>query len=221
MAFSPTMTTGEREQATGGAVDVRIAAAERLTFFADAVIAIAITLLALDLPKPEGSTNAALLHSVYEQRAGYMAFVISFLVIAAHWRGHHWIFRFVTHLDGRLTGFTIGWLFMQVITPFATNVITGDGAFQARFCFYALVQLAGFILFAMMVRQIQVHRLYRADMPTVEFRRIYMRTVAIGSGFLVSIPVSFFTGYSYLCWIVVPVAISVVRHRVMRRAAAN
>ena len=33
-----------------------------------------------------------------------MAFLISFLVIAAHWNGHHVIFRYVTSLGGGLGG---------------------------------------------------------------------------------------------------------------------
>ena len=52
----------------------RAVAAERLTFFSDAVIAIAITLLALELPVPSGETNHDLLHSVGELRAEYIAF---------------------------------------------------------------------------------------------------------------------------------------------------
>ena len=120
------MTTLDRPESEGE-LEVRAIAAERLTFFADAVIAIAVTLLALDLPVPAGDTNSAMLHSAFDHRDGYLAFCISFLVIASHWRGHHSVFRYVTHLDGRLTGLTIGWLFLQVVTPFATRVITGNG----------------------------------------------------------------------------------------------
>jgi hypothetical protein len=70
-------------------------AAERLTFFSDAVVAIAITLLAIDLPVPEGSTLHGFWMSVRNDDGHYAAFLISFLVIAAAWFDHHDLFRYV------------------------------------------------------------------------------------------------------------------------------
>lgn len=196
-------------------LEVRAIAAERLTFFADAVIAIAITLLALDLPLPQGTTNAAMLHALRVNEDAYLAFVISFMVIAAHWRGHHRVFRYVTHLDGRLTGLTMTWLFMQVIVPFATRVLTGDGAFQARFGFYAVVQIASFVPFALMVREIKRNHLYRANTPPTMFSSTYVRMIGIGAGFALSIPVSLFTHYAYICWIVAPVLTGFIWRQVL------
>ncbi|MEC3979770.1 TMEM175 family protein [Amycolatopsis sp. H20-H5] len=92
---------------TPGALEVRAVAAERLTFFGDAVIAIALTLLALELPLPEGATNGELLHSALEHRWEYIAFLVSFLVIGAHWSGHHRVFRYVTSLGGKLGTLTL------------------------------------------------------------------------------------------------------------------
>jgi hypothetical protein len=57
-------------------------AMERLTFFSDAVVAIAITLLALDLPVPEGDTFSVFWSSVHRNAGHYAAFLISFFVIA-------------------------------------------------------------------------------------------------------------------------------------------
>jgi len=77
-------------------------AVDRLTFFSDAVVAIAITLLAIDLPVPRGLTVATFWTSVRENSGSYFAFVISFLVIAGAWSHHHDIFRSATKLDSRL-----------------------------------------------------------------------------------------------------------------------
>jgi uncharacterized membrane protein len=201
-------------------LEIRAAAAERLTFFADAVVAIAITLLALDLPVPGGGTNAEMLRSVGGQplRDQYLAFLISFLVIAAHWSGHHRVFRYVTKLGGRLTRLTIYWLLMQVVTPFATRVLTGDGAFQVRFDFYAGVQAVAGLLFLLMLRDIRRHRLTRAETPPGMLADASLRTVTIAAAFLVSIPLSFVTEWAYACWAVIPVAESLVRRLVHRRA---
>ena len=188
---------------------VRAIAAERLTFFSDAVIAIALTLLALNLTLPAGTTNAEMLRSFLANREEYLAFVVSFLVIAAHWRAHHLIFRYVTHLDGHLVGFTLAWLFAQVILPFATRVITGNGAFQFRFGFYAVVEILAFVCFLLMVHEIQRKHLYRDNVPPHMFRHTYLRLIGFAAGFAVSIPVSFFTGLSYLCWIAGPVVFRV------------
>ncbi|PWU46057.1 DUF1211 domain-containing protein [Micromonospora globispora] len=200
--------------------DVRMVAAERLTFFADAVIAIAITLLALELPMPAGTTNAELLHSVAEHRGEYIAFVISFVVIGAHWDGHHRVFRYVTSLGGRLSRLSMYWLLMQVVTPFATKVLTGDGAFQVRFGFYAAVQAAAGLLFLLMVREIRRNHLYRLGTPPGMFTNAIVRTGVLAGAFLVSIPMSFFTAYSYLCWIAMPVVTAIVM-RILRRRAAS
>jgi uncharacterized membrane protein len=190
--------------------EVRAIAAERLTFFADAVIAIAITLLALELPRPEGSSNAQVLHSAYEHRWEYLAFLISFLVVGGHWSGHHRVFRYVTALDGRLAGLTMYWLLMQVLTPFATKVLTGDGAFEVRFICYASIQALSGVLFLLMVREVRRHHLYRPDTPSQLFSSSNLRTGALTLGFLVSIPLAFvIRRYSYWCWFVIPFTVQI------------
>jgi uncharacterized membrane protein len=201
-------------------VEVRAIAAERLTFFADAVIAIAITLLALELPRPAGDTNAKVLHSAWEYRDEYIAFLISFLVVGAHWGGHHRVFRYVTSLDGRLASYSMYWLLMQVLTPFATKVLTGDGAFETRFIFYASVQAAAGLLFLLMVREIYRHRLYRPDTPPQMFTRAVWRTGVMAVAFLVSIPIAFLTHWAYLCWVAFPLVLPVtirIRQRIRER----
>jgi hypothetical protein len=52
---------------------------------------------------------------------------------------------------------------MQVITPFATRVLIGEGGFQVRFIFYALVQANAALTFMLMVRELRRHDLLRAE----------------------------------------------------------
>jgi uncharacterized membrane protein len=196
-------------------------AAERLIFFADAVVAIAITLLALDLRLPDKptKTNADVLDQLWDTRETYIAFLISFYVIAVYWSNHHKLFRYVTRLGGRLVLFSMGWLLMLVMTPFATRVLAGDGGFQVRFGLYAGVQGLALIFYVLMVVEIQRNKLYRPDMPREIFGNAYFGSGAMAVAFLASIPVALYTNYAYDVWIAVPVLTGVVRRLFQRRAA--
>jgi uncharacterized membrane protein len=211
------MTSISQPRTEAAGAEAADPAAERLTFFVDAVIAIAITLLALELPVPEGATNRELLDAFGEHKSEYIAFFISFAVIGAHWRGHHRVFRYVTGLGGLLAPLTMLWLLTQVLTPFATRVLAGDGAFQVRFVWYASVQCVAAIVFILMIWQIQRHRLHTATTPPGYFTNALARTAVLAGAFLVSIPISFVTNYAYLCWVAMPVVMMIVGRRLRRR----
>lgn len=212
------MSTATSDEDTAGS-EARGIAAERLTFFSDAVVAIAITLLSLELPLPEGATSAELLRSLGDHQNEYISFLISFAVIGGHWRAHHRLFHYVTTLGGGLLQLSFAWLLMQVITPFATKVIAEEGGFEFRFVFYALVQVVALALFLLMTRQIQRHHLYREDTPPELFGGIHRGVGTMALAFAVSIPVAFFTHWAYACWIVIPL-VGHLLFRFRRRAAA-
>jgi len=121
-------------------------AVERLTIFSDAVVAIAITLLALDLPVPERDTVSAFWSSLRRNHGHYAAFLISFVVIAAAWGNHHDVFRYAKRFDPRLRTFNMAWLLTIVLVPVATRMLTAIGhpaldVHALRFGFYALLQV--------------------------------------------------------------------------------
>ncbi|WP_020670143.1 TMEM175 family protein [Amycolatopsis nigrescens] len=200
--------------------EARAVAAERLTMFIDAAIAIALTLLALDLPVPAGDTADAMLSSVLAHGKEYLAFALSFVVIAAHWRAHHEIFQYVHSLSGRLTSLTLAWLFIQVLMPFATRVITADGDFPPRFSLYAIVQVLASATFALIIREIRREHLYRTDVPPRVFAESLVRSICLAAVFGMSIPVAFLTTSTgaYLCWLAAPLVLAVAR-RIQGRAA--
>ncbi|MER8234104.1 TMEM175 family protein [Streptomyces sp. NPDC094049] len=216
------MTTHTGHQPDDGTDAAGARAADRLTAFVDAAVAIALTLLALDLPVPSGDTTGAMLGSVADHSTEYLAFGISFVVIAAHWRAHHEIFRYVRTLDSRLTSLTLVWLFMQILMPFATRVLTSDSAFPPRFSLYALVQVLASTTFALIIREIRRAHLYRADAPPRVFAESLVRSVCLASVFGVSIPLAFLLRGpgAYLCWLAAPIVLGVAQ-RVQRRASAR
>ena len=113
---------------------------DRLIFFSDAVFAIAITLLALEirLPAIDGSvSNAALLHSLLSIWPEYLGFAVSFLVIGALWIGHHRKFLLIQRYDRRLLFLNLLLLMSIAFIPFPTSVISEYGNLTAT-VFYAL-----------------------------------------------------------------------------------
>ena len=200
-------------------------AAERLNLFSDAVVAIAITLLAIELPVPEGTTVPTFWASVRHDAGHYAAFLISFFVIAAAWRDHHDIFRYVRRVDSRLLTLNIGWLLMIVLNPFATRLLTAPGhpdlqTHALRFGFYALLQvLVSALMFAMVARMLS--RGLAPGIPRRVVTDIAGQSFSLMLAFGLSIPVFFLTTYAWVLWIVVPLLVSRWRHLRRRRRAAS
>jgi len=62
----------------------------RLVFFSDAVFAIAVTLLVLDIDPPSDTRH--LLHGLVALWPSYMAYAMTFLLIGQVWANHHVMF---------------------------------------------------------------------------------------------------------------------------------
>jgi uncharacterized membrane protein len=184
---------------------------ERTTLFTDAVVAIAITLLALDLPVPHGQTNGELWRSATEAGPEYRSFLISFAVIWVHWAAHRQTFRAVRGLDRFLSTLNGLWLLMVVLAPFAMKVLAGNGAFQLRFGFYALLQTLASGMLALMAWHVRRAGLHHEDTAPGRLAGTVARTGAVAACFAVSIPVALAGQWAYLCWIAAPLAAILVR----------
>jgi uncharacterized membrane protein len=184
---------------------VDVAAAERLTFFSDAVVAIAITLLAIDLPVPSGATSEEFIASLREGWFEYLAFLISFVAIANHWGAHHRVFRYVHRADAPVVGLNLFWLLMVVITPFLTRIVTeGDVGF-VQFAMYAVAQAVQMSTFAAMIVVLNRRGWLAPDAPRSLTVRGWARSLVGASGFLISLPCFLVVGsWAFAVWALVP-----------------
>ena len=143
-------------------------ATDRLVAFSDAVVAIAITLLALDLPVPTGTTMSSFLSSVRHSTDEYVAFLISFVVIAAAWRRYHGVFRYIERIDAHVRNYNVLWLMTIILNPFATRVLTAQGQSAAgpralQFGFYALLQVLSSAALLLTVHHVAAHDLQAVE----------------------------------------------------------
>jgi uncharacterized membrane protein len=101
---------------------------ERLILFTDAVFAIAITLLIIEIKVPElheVHSEGEVLHSLLQLIPKLMGFFVAFFVIAIYWVAHHRIFRFVYQYDNKLIWLNIFFLLSIVLMPF-TSAFQGE-----------------------------------------------------------------------------------------------
>ncbi len=101
--------------------------AERLVFFTDAVVAIALTLLILPLVDlvPEASRSGLDLgHLLRDNLSELGSFLLSFVVIFRFWWAHHQLFRHVSGLNPSLVRWNLVWLLSIVFLPWPTAIIT-------------------------------------------------------------------------------------------------
>lgn len=99
---------------------------ERIVFFSDAVFAIAITLLIIEIKVPVLSGHTTSEHSFLEAFSllvpKLLGFVLSFFIIGLYWSLHHRMFGYVTNYSGKLVWLNLFFLFSIVLMPFSSAV---------------------------------------------------------------------------------------------------
>jgi uncharacterized membrane protein len=93
----------------------------RVEAFSDGVLAIAITLLVLDLRVPD--VEHGLAPALLDLWPNYAAYVVSFLVIGIMWVNHHAIFGLVARVDRPLLFINLALLLCIAAVPFPTALL--------------------------------------------------------------------------------------------------
>jgi uncharacterized membrane protein len=167
---------------------------ERLIFFSDAVFAIAITLLALDIRLPAGGespSNAQLLAQLLGLWPKYLAYVVSFLAIGTFWIGHHRRFKFIRRCDRGLLALNLLFLMVVAFIPFPTSVISESGNRTATI-FYALTMILGGLMLAALWWYASWHnRLTDPGLDARQVRRQFVPMLLTVALFVLSIGLAF------------------------------
>jgi uncharacterized membrane protein len=178
---------------------------ERLVFFSDAVFAIAITLLVLDLKLQTGPQGQILFDRLVPKLIG---FVISFSVTAFYWLAHHRLFKTLRAEDPWLRAVNLVFLACVVFLAFPSSVVSEYVAVPWAVIFYALsVATTGLMLAALVL----VSRRPTLMMPGETkggTLRLFLRSLGTPMVFII-------TGFiapryplqAMLCWMTVPLAI--------------
>ena len=124
----------------------------RLEAFSDGVLAIAITLLVIEIHPPEIGEGETLAHALWAQWPSYLAYLVSFLTIGVIWLNHHRVFEQVARVDGPLLLLNLNLLLWTGLIPFPTAVVAehlrgGGEAAQTAAALYCGVLLGTSLAF--------------------------------------------------------------------------
>ena len=123
--------------------------------FADAVVAIAITLLVLplvDIPGQAASSSVAEIWANYG--AQFAMFVLSFVIIARLWLSHHNMGERLARGDPWILGTTLVWLLTVVFLPFPTELLGELGNTRAVSAVYIATLLINVTCLALQGRHL-------------------------------------------------------------------
>jgi uncharacterized membrane protein len=99
----------------------------RVLALSDGVFAIVITLLVLELHVPDLASGETLEDALWEVWPSFVAFTISFIVVAIAWVGHRDLFSLIRRTDRVLVWLNIVFLFPLSMLPFGSSLIARYG----------------------------------------------------------------------------------------------
>jgi len=184
----------------GARSSVEIFGIGRVEAFSDGVIAVAITLLVLDLrvPEPDGTGLAARLGELWPN---YLAYVISFLAIGIMWISHHATLRRLTAVDHSVVVLNLLLLLCIVALPFTTSLFAtyldvAEGAHLAAVVYAGSFLVTSLVFLALQYLLVK-HRphLLRGPIAAGERRSILTRSAIAPPVYLLAALAGLLTSY--------------------------
>lgn len=189
---------------------------ERLVFFSDAVFAIAITLLVIELHVPVigGGSDADYGHALAELIPSFFGFVLSFLVIARFWIGHHGALSLTARYDRALIWPNLHLLMAIVFMPFATAFMAQNIGMRVPTLLYNATLLATAALSLRLIAKATAPDLRRADADPHELVAIRARGLGAILGSAVALLLGLYTPqYSEIALATMPLFARLIARR--------
>lgn len=171
----------------------------RVEAFTDAIVAIIMTIMVLELKIPTGDNFQALLN----ERNYFIAYLISFFLIATTWYNHHYIFTIAKWISKKAFWANCVWLFLMSLTPVSTAWISEYTNSQTvayfYFILYTLWGISFYVLLSILIKDNpeQAELLQKVDPKSRMFFEL--------TGLIVGLVLIYFV--PFLCFLVLGVEI--------------
>ncbi len=122
----------------------------RIEAFTDAVIAIVITIMVLELQVPHQATLTAL----SSQWPVLLSYILSFVYVGIYWNNHHHMMHAVKHIDGRVLWANLHLLFWLSLFPFVTSWMSEEHFAAVPVALYGFVLLMAAIAWPVLAKML-------------------------------------------------------------------
>ncbi|MGZ4486693.1 MAG: TMEM175 family protein [Nocardioides sp.] len=140
----------------------------RLEAFSDGVLAIIITIMVLELHRPEGPT----LDDLAATATSFWTYLLSFVYIGIYWNNHHHMFQLVRRVDGAVLWANLHLLFWLALSPVTTAWMDETDLARTPLVVYGVNLLAAALAYYVLVLAIK-----RAEGPDGPFAEAVGRDV--------------------------------------------
>jgi uncharacterized membrane protein len=169
----------------------------RILALSDGVFAIALTLLTLQIALPATAGDANLPEALLGLWPRYLAYLLSFVVIARFWVIHRLAFRLIARDDPALVWLNLLLLMFVAFLPFPTAVVGGHAGSPAAAILYAAsVGLASAASAAYWWYASGRRKLLRPDVGRAQVRAMRARGLASSVFFALTLPIAAFAPYA-------------------------
>lgn len=133
----------------------------RLEAFTDAVIAIIMTILVLELPRPSSDQ----LTSLVELSPHLGVYLITFMILAVYWVNHHHLLHSIKKINGKILWVNLIFLFLLSLIPFFSNWLSHHvNSFIPELSYVVLLTSANFTYYYLTKQLIKINsNLYLSD----------------------------------------------------------
>ena len=177
----------------------------RILALSDGVFAVAITLLIFAIAVPATTTDAGLPKALLGLWPRYLAYVVSFVVIARFWVVHRLAFRLIAREDAMLVWLNLLLLMFVAFLPFPTAVLGEHSGSPAAAVLYAIsVVLTAIASAAYWWYASGRGGLLRPDARRAQVRALRARSLSGPVFFALTLPIAVFAPYAAeILWILI------------------
>jgi uncharacterized membrane protein len=168
----------------------------RVVFFTDAVFAIAMTLLVVEIGVPEavegaGDDPGVLIDLLQDKVPLVLAFFIGCFVIGSYWVAHHQFASRLAAVDRGFLGLSVVYLAFVALLPFPTGVLGEFGSNPVSVVAFAANMIAVSVMEAVLFRHARRRGLLRKEWPEQVYRWTMLASLSPVVMFALSVPVAF------------------------------